>query len=436
MSRKYQCRTTIQRDATDHVIVQLRDTATNFNMYLGMEFLHNESSREHYHASISKFNFDALQQRASEHRGVQCIGYETIAQGGYNTVSTFIAEWLKSGYGKLTIFSEVFLLSFEDGQELIARLSGSRSGQDDGVPDEILSYRMKSEVATMRYVEAHTSIPIPHIHLAEFDSTNAVRTRFMLMDRPEGRETVFPVLGSFIYEQGTVGPLSRSCTRPPLLGLDCGPFKSTKDYILANIYAEMKLVQERHQEQKQSEDRKALTGGLGDASLEDEQKWLSLLAEGVKGLQDDALDPPHNPYVLFHDDFKWANVLVSAEDPPQVVGLLDWEGSRICPVWDNRRLGGIIIPDRVEDLDELAHYREIMWDTFRDAHPCTGFSLHLWNYFLHIVDYGHSLLSKREIREILLLNWYEAVCTKGLSEDIKSLALLHLYIQECRRKRT
>ncbi|SJK98174.1 uncharacterized protein ARMOST_01435 [Armillaria ostoyae] len=303
-------------------------------MFLGMEFLHNENSRERYHSSISKFNFDAPQKRALEHRGVQCVGYEAIAQGGYNTV---------------------FLLSFEDGQELIARLSGSRSGQDDSVPEEILSYRMKSEVATMRYVEAHTSIPIPHIHLAEFDSTNAVGTRFMLMDRivgsslgkvwhtlqPEGRETVvrqlagfqaellkleFPVLGSIIDEQGTVGPLSRSCTRPPLLGLECGPFKSTKDYMLANIYAELKLVQERHQEQKQSEDRKALTGGLGDASLEDAQKWLSLLAEGVKGLQDGVLDPPDNPYILFHDDFKWANVLVSAEDPPQVVGLLDWEG--------------------------------------------------------------------------------------------------------------
>ncbi|KAK0241082.1 kinase-like domain-containing protein [Armillaria nabsnona] len=278
-----------------------------------MEFLHNENSRERYHAPISKFSFDALQQMASEHRGVQCVGYEAIAQGGYNT----------------------------DGQELIARLSGSRSGQDDGVPEEILSYHMKSEVATMRYVETHTSIRIPRVHLAEFDSANAVGTRFMLMDRivgsslgkvwptlqPEGHETVVRQLAGFQAE---------------LLKLEFP--------VLGSM----------------SEDRKALT------------------AEGVKGLQDDILDPPDNPYVLFHDDFKWANVLVSAEDPPQVVGLLDWEGSRICPVWNNRHLGGITIPDRVEDPDELAHYREIMWDSFRDAQPCTGFSPHLRNNFCRL----------------------------------------------------
>ncbi|PBK88458.1 hypothetical protein ARMGADRAFT_1015922 [Armillaria gallica] len=154
----------------------------------------------------------------------------------------------------------------------------------------------------MRYVETHTSTPIPRVHLAEFDSTNAVGTRFMLMDRivgsslgkvwptlqPEGRETVvrqlagsfqaellkleFPVLGSVVDEQGIVGSLSCSCTHPPLLGLKCGPFKSTKDYMLANIYAELKLVQERYKEKKQCEDRKALTDCLGDTSLQDTQK--------------------------------------------------------------------------------------------------------------------------------------------------------------------
>ncbi len=43
-------------------------------------------------------------------------------------------------------FYKVFLLKFEDGHELIARLGGSRSGQDEGVPEDILMHRIKSEV--------------------------------------------------------------------------------------------------------------------------------------------------------------------------------------------------------------------------------------------------------------------------------------------------
>ncbi len=35
----------------------------------------------------------------------------------------------------------------------------------------------------MRYVETHTSIPIPHIHLVEYDAQNCVGTRFILMDK-------------------------------------------------------------------------------------------------------------------------------------------------------------------------------------------------------------------------------------------------------------
>ncbi len=35
----------------------------------------------------------------------------------------------------------------------------------------------------MRYVETHTSIPISHVHIAEYDAQNSVGTRFMLMDK-------------------------------------------------------------------------------------------------------------------------------------------------------------------------------------------------------------------------------------------------------------
>ncbi|SJL08364.1 uncharacterized protein ARMOST_11727 [Armillaria ostoyae] len=67
----------------------------------------NSESRELYKSSIFKFNLEALQRVATEYRGIRRESCKAITQGGYNTV---------------------FLLAFEDGHELIARLGGSRSG--------------------------------------------------------------------------------------------------------------------------------------------------------------------------------------------------------------------------------------------------------------------------------------------------------------------
>ncbi|KAK0196025.1 hypothetical protein F5146DRAFT_1133491 [Armillaria mellea] len=211
-----------------------------------MEFLHNESSRERDYVAISKSNFDALQKRASESRGVQCVGCEAIAQGGYNTV---------------------FRLTFEDGQEFIARLSGSRSGHNDGVPDEIIAYHMKSDVCPSGAACFHelnistgshcdTSKPIPLFLFHPSIQPNLTRTTvlervscswtgygrpifspgtFMYTPHPEDHKKVvcrlsefqaellkleFPGIGSLLDEQGTVGPLSRPCIRPPLLSFD------------------------------------------------------------------------------------------------------------------------------------------------------------------------------------------------------------------------
>ncbi|PBK92635.1 hypothetical protein ARMGADRAFT_1165711 [Armillaria gallica] len=282
----------------------------------------NSESRELYNASISKLNLEALRRVATEYRGIRCVGCEAIAQGGYNTV---------------------FLLKFEDGHELIARLGGSRSGQDEGVREDILTHRLKSEVVTMRYIETQTSIPIPHIHLVEYDAQNSVGTRFMLMDKiagstlnevwdaftPEEREQVvrqlvgfqaellkleFPAIGSLLDDQGTLGPLSRSCSYPSLLSLDCGPFKTTKD---------SGVPENPENWQKQRKETANLSGGLEDTPIEDAREWLRLLHEGIRGLRDDILDKPESPFVLFHDDFQWSNALVSPEDPTKLVGILD-----------------------------------------------------------------------------------------------------------------
>lgn len=229
----------------------------------------------------------------------------------------------------------------------------------------------------------------------------------------------FPAIGSLLDDQDTLGPLSRSCSYPSLLSLDCGPFKTTKEYLLANVSAELKLVQENPENwRKQRNETANLSGGLEDTLIEDAREWLRLLHEGIRGLRNDLLDPPENPFVFFHDDFQWSNVLVSPEDPTKLVGILDWEGSRVLPVWDNSRLADPVGRNIIDDPEELRRLQDMKWDILQDVQTNVAYSKHRWHLFLRIIDYGHSFRSRWEVVDGLFLGWLESVRGKGLWEDV------------------
>jgi Phosphotransferase enzyme family len=45
------------------------------------------------------------------------------------------------------------------------------------------------------------------------------------------------------------------------------------------------------------------------------------------------VDPIISHFVLFHEDIRINNILLSFDDPSQVVAIVDWEGARILPMW-------------------------------------------------------------------------------------------------------
>jgi hypothetical protein len=53
-------------------------------------------------------------------------------------------------------------------------------------------------------------------------------------------------IGVLIDENGTVGPLGSSCTGMHVLPDNRGPFKSSKELLLASIYIELSLVTRPH----------------------------------------------------------------------------------------------------------------------------------------------------------------------------------------------
>jgi len=47
----------------------------------------------------------------------------------------------------------------------------------------------------------------------------------------------------------------------------------------------------------------------------------------------DKIDPFIDHFVLFHEDIRTNNILVAYDDPTRVVGIVDWEGARVLPMW-------------------------------------------------------------------------------------------------------
>ncbi|KAJ7801275.1 hypothetical protein B0H14DRAFT_2615483 [Mycena olivaceomarginata] len=130
----------------------------------------------------------------------------------------------------------------------------------------------------------------------------------------------FPIIGCLVDDNGTVGPLGLSCTYPFMLKKNNrGPFASSKDFLLAHALPADQLV-------------------------------------------------PTETFVLFRDDFNSGNILVSWSDPTEVVGILDWEGSRISPLWDPRGLCSVLnTRGAVEDSKEFHSLKELQEDILQRA---------------------------------------------------------------------
>jgi hypothetical protein len=83
---------------------------------------------------ISKFNLDALRSQAGQTFRKRCTGCELIGIGGFNTVSS------SNGYFPLNAYTyqcssgpifQVLILTFADGTDIVARLHGSRTSQNN-----------------------------------------------------------------------------------------------------------------------------------------------------------------------------------------------------------------------------------------------------------------------------------------------------------------
>ncbi|KAJ7243566.1 kinase-like domain-containing protein [Mycena haematopus] len=381
-------------------------------------------------------SYHDLRHEATRVMKKRCTGSYPVAQGGFNTV---------------------FLLTFEDGTDALARLRGGPHNDVSQCSSELLEHDFLSEVATLKFVKNRTSIPVPELYHFESDVNNALGTRYMIMQRikgeslgsrwpsmsPEQRKDVvrqladiqaqllqirFPTIGSIVDGDGTVGPLGLFATYPfNLRDPHRGPFASSKQLLEAHVRCELSLICDYKQWTLQRTHWQNLNGGMDDMPPRYAIRWFCLLLAGIIALPSEEFDPPH--FSLCHGEFSLGNILVSPSGT--VVGLVDWQGSRICPLWNGARHATFLQdPNVLEDQQELNSLQQLHSDTiFQKTGMHPGYSCLRLDYLLHITDYSHSVMASRAALDNMFLKWFAGVVSAGFEEDLEPFLALKLFVE-------
>ncbi|KAK7454031.1 hypothetical protein VKT23_011542 [Stygiomarasmius scandens] len=261
-------------------------------------------------------NFPILYSRVSEATGRQIISSRKLTRGRYH---------------------EIFILSSSDGWSCIARFARCTQSEE----------KIFSEVATMQYVRAHSTIPVPEIYLFDASSENEIGMQYIVMQRIEGKhlysmwddlpiehqkavleeiasvltklsDIKFDKIGS-LSKDGTVGPLLRG-QGIQIDGVDSvttvcsGPFMTSQDFLMSFLssYASEPLLEDVVEAVKDVVNRYCISHS--EASF---------------------IRPP---FRLIHADFDGQNMLFSDPAltngaPPMLKGIIDWEYAYVGPLY-------------------------------------------------------------------------------------------------------
>ncbi|KAF9018400.1 hypothetical protein BDZ89DRAFT_1165200 [Hymenopellis radicata] len=298
-------------------------------------------------------NKHALKTRLEEKLLDKCLDFQSAGGGSHHLTYTASMERL----GK--IFIRVQSSIFED--------CGMVSPKS-----------LPSEVSTMRYVKLNTDIPVPDVLLYDMDTDGLVGGSWMATEfisgnnlwnlwstlTPSQKETLclriadmwstliqltgFDAIGS-IYETSSgafeIGammclPSNRAgALAPP----DSGPFRTAKDWLVAQARKDLdyKYV---------STTSEAVT----------RQTFIDAV---VHDIEDFAFPSDDLPFVLEHIDFGFHNMIVAQDDPTRIMGLVDWEGARVVPLWAAN--GAFRFPscvDEPEPLEGRRRFRKVIQD--------------------------------------------------------------------------
>ncbi|KAJ7261750.1 hypothetical protein B0H12DRAFT_1272323 [Mycena haematopus] len=385
---------------------------------------------------IASFNLPQLQARATETMNKKCVGSHLMAAGGYNIVRQ--PESLHSATDQPQ-HCQLYLLLFDDQTDIVARLripGGGLMGNGIDMTPQDLSARFVSEAATMRFVKSQTSIPVPELYHWDANEANSGGAAYMLMERisgvflPRAHEITaagltklvtqiasFEVevydhplnsIGCLINADGTVGPLVRPCTYG-LVPNDKGPFKSSKQFLLACVGRELDEVRTTEKWIAQRTKISSFNGGVDALSADYAERWFQLLHQAITTLPDELPSCPE-VFRLVHTDFQSSNLLVSSAEDPTIVAVLDWEGARVLPAWDAR--SGCTISwllDGVEEDVEKDRLDELYFNITSEGGRVLGQSPLCWARLIWFFESSPSLTMDKDRLNESFRGWFVEV---------------------------
>ena len=305
---------------------------------------------------------------------VDLEGLKSIASGLRNGMNCHITDNYTCG-----AYNIVFEIVFDDGVSWIARLRSASHMQiiSQEFVFESPTYKqhmMESEIATMKYVREHTSIPVPEVYAFETTSNNPAKLPYILMECIDGhrvpakaRDLPSHLLKQILHELAGV-LLKLSTLQFPKIGnlyensdgryridtmLDrkgkkVGPFTSSTEYY--RWRAEQPLVRSNNSSMD-----------LKDAFFHSYLYKLSLpfLMNGFR---------PEGPFPLAHNDLGTHNTLF--DNDGNLKGVIDWTGACVVP-WESfaQLPGGVMMGPylRSEFSDHIYHFNRYKVRVFLDS---------------------------------------------------------------------
>lgn len=293
---------------------------------------------------------------------VDLHGLCAIASGLRNGRSCTISENYTCG-----AYNLVFEIIFDDGISWIARVRSASAMQvvSQELVFESPKYKqhiMESEVATMKYVRDHTTIPVPEVYAFDTSTTNPAKSPYILMECIHGWRTPLklqdlpnPVLCKILDQLANV-LVQLSLLQFPKIGylrddspggyridamLDrkgkqVGPFSSAAEYY--RWRADQPL-------NRSNESLVDLQDALFHSYLY--QLALPFLMNSVRN---------EGPFPLAHNDLGVHNVLF--DEDWKLVGVIDWSGACVVP-WESfaQFPGGVMLGPHLRKECSEAFYQ-------------------------------------------------------------------------------
>ncbi|KAL3421539.1 hypothetical protein PVAG01_07985 [Phlyctema vagabunda] len=333
-----------------------------------------------------RFNIQALKWAASDAIKSTCISMVKLPEGHFN---------------------KIFLLKFNNGRELIAKVPNPNAG--------IAHFTIASEVATLDYLRTVLNISVPEVSILNSHSSpslNPVGAEYIIMEKVPGVElhqvwsdvsdpdrtslvkdvvqiesklaaVGFPKYGSLFYPDDVVdqahsgsivkkllpGPENNISTKfvigPTIerafwadersdMNVDRGPWISPEDYFTAVVKREIAWITSCVKQDTQAD------ASQSKSHVELLEKFLLILPYIIPKSED--IRSP----TLWHTDLHRGNIFVDSPQSPQISGIIDWQGVCIAPFFLQARFasafdcdwdypwGAVMPPPLQTNFDELS----------------------------------------------------------------------------------